>query len=106
MARAACERIGAGAVELPHHLPRAKRVIYLFMHGGPSQIDLFDYKPQLKDWHGEELPPSVQGDQRLTGMTSSQKTKPLVASKFRFAQHGDERGLDERAVAAFGKRRR
>src|SRR5687767_15021170 len=71
-----------------HHPPRAKRVIYLFMHGGPSQIDLFDYKPRLKDWHGEDIPPSVQGNQRLTGMTSNQKTKPLVASKFRFAQHG------------------
>ena len=74
---------------LPHHLPRAKRVIYLFMHGGPSQIDLFDHKPKLKEWHGEELPPSVRGEQRLTGMTSNQKTKPLVASSFRFAQHGD-----------------
>jgi hypothetical protein len=58
------------------------------MHGGPSQIDLFDYKPRLKDWHGEELPPTVRGDQRLTGMTSNQKTKPLVSSAFRFAQHG------------------
>src|SRR2546423_2413834 len=59
---------------------RAKRIIYLFMHGGPSQIDLFDYKPRLTDWHGEELPPSVRGEQRLTGMTSNQKTKPLVSS--------------------------
>jgi hypothetical protein len=67
---------------------RAKRIIYLFMHGGPSQVDLFDYKPRLKDWHGEEIPPSVRGDQRLTGMTSNQKTKPLVSSAFRFSQHG------------------
>ena len=71
-----------------HFRPRAKRIIYLFMHGGPSQIDLLDYKPRLKDWHGEELPASVQGDQRLTGMTAS-KAKPLVASSFRFAQHGN-----------------
>ena len=56
-----------------HHAPQAKRVIYLFMHGGPSQIDLFDYKPRLKDWHGEEIPASVRGEQRLTGMTSNQK---------------------------------
>jgi len=68
---------------------RAKRIIYLFMHGGPSQIDLFDYKPRLNDWHGEELPPSVRSDQRLTGMTSNQKTKPIVSSAFRFAQHGN-----------------
>jgi hypothetical protein len=78
----------SGRPGLPHFLPRAKRVIYLFMHGGPSQIDLFDYKPRLKEWHGEEIPDSVRGDQRLTGMTSNQKTKPLVASAFRFAQYG------------------
>jgi hypothetical protein len=71
-----------------HSQQRAKRIIYLFMHGGASQIDLFDYKPRLKDWHGEELPPSVRGEQRLTGMTSNQKTKPIVSSAFRFAQHG------------------
>jgi len=85
------ERSTSGAeaerTELPHFRPRAKRIIYLFMHGGPSQIDLFDYKPRLVDWQGEELPPSVKGDQRLTGMTAS-KAKPLVASKFRFSQHG------------------
>jgi hypothetical protein len=69
-------------------MPRAKRIIYLFMHGGPSQIDLFDHKPLLKNWHGEELPASVRGDQRLTGMTSN-KAKPLVSSAFRFAQHGN-----------------
>ncbi len=71
-----------------HHLAKAKRVIYLFMHGGPSQIELFDFKPRLKEWNGEELPASIRGDQRLTGMTSNQKTKPVVASKFPFARHG------------------
>jgi hypothetical protein len=85
------ERSASGAEEarggLPHFRPRAKRIIYLFMHGGPSQIDLLDYKPRLVDWHGQELPAAVKGDQRLTGMTAS-KAKPLVASKFRFAQHG------------------
>jgi Protein of unknown function (DUF1501) len=53
---------------------RAKRIIYLFMHGGPSQLDLFDHKPDLRQRHGEELPASVRGDQRLTGMTSGQKS--------------------------------
>ncbi|MBI3466491.1 MAG: DUF1501 domain-containing protein [Planctomycetes bacterium] len=72
----------------PHFPAQAKSIIYLFMHGGPSQIDLFDYKPQLKDWHGQELPPSVRGNQRLTGMTANQDSKPLVASAFRFAPHG------------------
>src|SRR6185436_11229503 len=53
-----------------HFAPRAKSIIYLFMHGGPSQIDLFDHKPKLAEWHGQELPASVRGTQRLTGMTS------------------------------------
>jgi hypothetical protein len=71
-----------------HFAPRAKSIIYLFMHGGPSQIDLFDYKPKLADWHGQEIPASVRGQQRLTGMTSNQSSLPLVASRFRFEQHG------------------
>ncbi len=71
------------------HLPgKAKRVIYLFQSGGPSQIDLFDYKPLLTKMHGEELPASVRMGQRLTGMTSSQKTKPLTSSIYAFKQHG------------------
>jgi hypothetical protein len=69
--------------------PKAKRVIYLFMHGGPSQIELFDYKPRLKKRQGTELPDSVRGSQRLTGMTSNQKTFPIVSgSQFKFQQHG------------------
>ena len=69
--------------------PKAKRVIYLFMHGGPSQVELFDYKPQLKERHGTELPNSVRGDQRLTGMTANQKSFPIASgSQFKFRQHG------------------
>lgn len=68
--------------------PKAKRVIYLFMHGGPSQIDLFDYKPKLKELHGQELPESVRGSQRLTGMTSGQSSLPVTASQFAFQQYG------------------
>lgn len=75
-----------------HFAPRAKRIIYLFMHGGPSQLDLFDYKPGLKQLHGQELPAAVRGDQRLTGMTSGQKTLPITASLFNFAQHGQSGG--------------
>jgi uncharacterized protein (DUF1501 family) len=71
-----------------HIAPKAKRVIYLFMHGGPSQLDLFDHKPGLKKLHGQELPPSVRGEQRLTGMTSGQKSLPITSSLFDFAQHG------------------
>ncbi|HEY1050103.1 MAG TPA: DUF1501 domain-containing protein, partial [Prosthecobacter sp.] len=72
----------------PHFAPKAKRVIYLFMHGGPSQLDLFDYKPGLRKRHGQQIPASVLGDQRLTGMTSGQQSKPVTASLFGFKQHG------------------
>src|SRR5687768_3741585 len=72
----------------PHFAPKAKRVIYLFMHGGPSQLDMFDHKPGLQALHGQELPASVRGTQRLTGMTSNQKTLPITSSLFKFARHG------------------
>jgi hypothetical protein len=71
-----------------HLAPRAKRVIYLFMSGGPSHIDLFDYKPKLKDYHGQELPGSVRMGQRVTGMTAFQSSFPCVFPMFKFAQHG------------------
>ena len=61
-----------GLAELPHFEPKAKRVIFLHQSGAPSQIDLFDYKPKLKDFHGSELPDSVRQGQRITGMTSGQ----------------------------------
>jgi hypothetical protein len=71
------------------HFPaRAKRVIYLFMAGGPSQIELFDYKPTLNALHKTELPESIRMGQRLTGMTSGQKSFPVVRSMFNFSQHG------------------
>jgi hypothetical protein len=78
----------SAALGLPHFAPRAKRVIYLFQSGGPPQIELLDYKPQLKTRHGSELPDSVRMGQRLTGMTSGQKSFPVIASKFSFRQHG------------------
>jgi hypothetical protein len=72
----------------PHYQPRAKRVIYLFQSGAPSQMDLFDYKPSLKDLRGKELPSSIRNGQRLTGMTATQTSFPVAPSKFRFARHG------------------
>src|SRR6266699_750083 len=72
----------------PHFAPKAKRVIYLFMAGGPSQMDLLDYKPTLEKLHGTELPSSIRMGQRLTGMTSGQSSFPVVKSIFKFAQHG------------------
>ncbi|MEZ6065479.1 MAG: DUF1501 domain-containing protein [Planctomycetaceae bacterium] len=68
--------------------PKARRVIYLFQSGGPSQADLFDYKPAIKDRFGEDLPESVRAGQRLTGFTNGQKRLPVVPTKFKFAQHG------------------
>jgi hypothetical protein len=72
----------------PHFAPRAKRVIYLFQSGGPSHLELFDYKPKLRELQGSELPDSIRQGQRLTGMTSAQKSFPVIASKFNFAQAG------------------
>ncbi len=71
-----------------HFVPKAKRVIYLFQSGGPSQMELFDYKPLLNERFGQELPESIRAGQRLTGMTSSQNSFPLAGSVFDFAQHG------------------
>src|SRR6476660_9698524 len=73
---------------LPHFAPRAKRVIYLTQAGAPSQLDLFDYKPVLHKRFKDELPESIRGGQRLTGMTSKQKTLPVAPSIFEFKQHG------------------
>jgi Protein of unknown function (DUF1501) len=77
-----------GTLPALHFAPRAKQVIFLFMSGGPSSIDLFNYRPKLRDFHGQELPDSVRGGQRITGMTSGQKSFPCVAPMFQFAQHG------------------
>ena len=78
-----------GLPSLPHIAPKAKHVIYLFQSGGPSQLDLFDYKPELEQLHGTELPDSVRRGQRLTGMTASQKTFPLQKTFFEFKRHGE-----------------
>ncbi|MFN0198708.1 MAG: DUF1501 domain-containing protein [Planctomycetaceae bacterium] len=80
---------GTGATTLPHFAAKAKRVISLFMHGGPSQVELLDHKPKLKALHGTEMPASVRMGQRLTGMTANQAAYPLVSSPFRFEQHGE-----------------
>src|SRR5436190_14268811 len=78
------------AAEQPalHFPPKAKRVIFLFQSGAPSQIDLFDHKPELADLRGTELPDPIRRGQRLTGMTSRQTSFPVAPSRFRFAQHG------------------
>lgn len=77
-----------GILGSAHFAPKAKRVIYLFMSGGPSQLETFDYKPLLNRMHGEELPAAVRMGQRLTGMSGNQASLPLAGSIFKFQQHG------------------
>jgi hypothetical protein len=77
-----------GLPGLPHFRPTARRVIYLFQSGAPSQMDLFDYKPGLAGLRGTELPASIRRGQRLTAMTATQESFPIAPSRFRFARHG------------------
>jgi hypothetical protein len=73
---------------LPHFAPKVKNIIYLHMVGGPSQMDLYDYKPVMKEWYDKDLPDSVRMGQRLTTMTSGQKRFPIAPSKYKFTQAG------------------
>ncbi len=77
-----------GLPGMPHFKAKAKRVIYLFQSGAPSQLDLFDHKPELVARHGTDLPDSIRQGQRLTGMTATQDRFPIAPTRFRFAQHG------------------
>ena len=85
----AAPTVGSGQTAGLHHAPKAKRVIFLFQSGAPSQMDLFDHKPVLNQRNGEELPASVRMGQRLTGMSANQASFPLVGSPFKFSQHGE-----------------
>ena len=80
--------LAAAAAAGPHFPGKAKHVIYLHMVGGPSQIDLYDYKPKMEAWYDKDLPESVRQGQRLTTMTSGQARFPIAPSKYKFAQHG------------------
>ena len=81
----------AGLPGLPHFPPTAKRVVFLHQSGGPSQMDLLDYKPSLEKYAGQELPGSVRMGQRITGMTSGQSSFPVARSIFQFQQYGQSR---------------
>ncbi len=78
----------AGLPGLPHFAPKAKRVIYLFMSGAPSQLDMWDYKPGMKEYYNKDLPDSIRNGQRITTMTSGQKRFPVAPSIFKFNRHG------------------
>ncbi|MFM7150582.1 MAG: DUF1501 domain-containing protein, partial [Gemmataceae bacterium] len=73
---------------MTHHEPKARHVIYMHMVGGPPQMDIFDYKPKMKDWYDKDLPDSIRQGQRLTTMTSGQARFPIAPSMFKFNQHG------------------
>ncbi len=79
---------GGGVLAAPHHPPTAKRVIYLFMSGAPSQMDMWDYKPKMREYFDKDMPDSVVNGQRFTTMTSGQARFPIAPSVFDFAQHG------------------
>ena len=81
---AADPTVTGGLPGLPHFAPKAKRVVFLHQSGGPSQMDLLDYKPTLEKYAGIELPDSVRMGQRITGMTSGQKSFPVARSIFKF----------------------
>ncbi|PHN07133.1 DUF1501 domain-containing protein [Flavilitoribacter nigricans] len=74
--------------ELPHFAPRAKRVIYLFQNGAPSHVDLFDYKPKLRAWHGRQIPDELINGKRFSTMTGKQVNRPVLSEITQFAQHG------------------
>lgn len=80
---------GSGLPGIPHFAPKAKRVIYLYQEGAPSQLDTFDYKPGLAELFNTEMPASVRGNQRLTGMTASQGKFPIAPSIFKFAKYAN-----------------
>ncbi|MBC23371.1 MAG: sulfatase [Phycisphaerae bacterium] len=79
---------GLGLLGSPHFAPKAKRVIYLFMSGAPSQMDMYDYKPKMQEYFDKELPESIRQGQRLTTMTSGQDRFPIAPSKYKFKQYG------------------
>lgn len=80
----------AKSTETSHHPAKARRAIYLFMSGAPSQMDLWDHKPQMADWFDKDLPDSIRQGQRLTTMTSGQSRFPIAPSIYKFSPHGKQ----------------
>jgi hypothetical protein len=89
-AEAAITEAPAARLGIPHHAPKAKRIIYLYQEGAPSQVDTWDHKPGLVDWFDQELPASIRGEQRLTTMTSGQGRLPIAPSRFEFQRFENE----------------
>lgn len=81
--------VDRSGISLPHFAPKAKRVIYLFQNGAPSHVDLFDYKPKLREWHGKQIPDELTGGKRFSTMTGNQVNRPVLSEISNFAQHGE-----------------
>ena len=95
---------GVGGVPgVPHFPAKAKRVIYLFMSGAPSQLDMWDYKPKMNDWYDKDLPDSIRNGQRITTMTSGQKRFPIAPIHLQIFPARNRRCLDQRATSPHGK---
>ena len=92
-----------GGSPMRHFAPRAKRVIYLFQSGAPSQLELFDHKPELEQRRGTDLPESIRQGQRLTGMTAGQDKFPVVPSMFKFSRHGQSGATISELLPHLGK---
>lgn len=80
---------GRGLADVPHFAPKARRVIYLFQNGAPTHVDLFDYKPKLKEWHGTQIPDEILGGKRFSTMTGGQQAKPVLSEITTFQQYGE-----------------
>ena len=89
---AASSNVSEVKQSLPHHAPKAKRVIYLFQAGAPSQVDLFDHKPALAKHHGQDIFSLIEQKGRLTGFNNTHKTHPIINTKYKFEKHGDNGG--------------
>ena len=96
---------GSGGLPgLPHHEPQAKRAIYLFMSGAPSQMDMWDHKPKMADWFDKDLPESIRQGQRLTTMTSGQARFPIAPSIYKFAPHGENQTMASELIPEMAKK--
>ena len=92
-----------GLPGLPHHEPKAKRAIYLFMSGAPSQMDMWDHKPKMADWFDKDLPASIRQGQRLTTMTSGQSRFPIAPSIYKFSPHGENQTMASELIPHMAK---
>jgi hypothetical protein len=100
---AAADSAAGGVAGLPHFTPTAKRAVYVHLVGAPPQLELYDYKPRMKEWEDKELPDSIRQGQRLTTMTSGQTRFPIAPSRFEFIQQGQSGAWISELLPNIGK---